>query len=129
LEQRLTQLRWSREDLAAQVGPSLSTVYKSLLGGRGPSERTLVRLEMALGWQRWPSHCILTGGAPSLSISHAVNTVSAQIDTELARGEQLGVTHTVTQFREFLLDVAHRLQQFYAGPDRPVGAALDARTA
>ena len=43
LEQRLAQLRWSRENLAAQGGPSPSTVYKSMLGGRQPTERTLAR--------------------------------------------------------------------------------------
>jgi hypothetical protein len=117
LTQRLAQLNWSREDLAAQGGPSPSTVYKTLAGGRRPTERTLARLELALGWQAGSAHRILEGGAPSVSITQQVATFASRIDRELARGESLGVARTAKELREFLLGVAVGLQHFYAGAE------------
>ncbi|WP_273735441.1 helix-turn-helix domain-containing protein [Mycolicibacterium septicum] len=128
MEQRLAQLRWSRENLAAEGGPSPSTVYKSLLGGRQPTERTLARLELALGWQAGSSHRILSGGAPALSVAHELIGLSGRIDAELQQGEDIGVRHTAAELREFLLEVAARLRQFYGGSDDAVGKALDVRT-
>lgn len=128
LEQRLAQLRWSRENLAAQGGPSPSTVYKSMLGGRQPTERTLARLESALGWQAGSSHRILTGGAPVMCLTRELDTLAVRIDADLQHGENFGVRHTAAELREFLLDVAARLRQFYGGPEDAVEEALDART-
>lgn len=125
LTQRLAQLRWSREELAAQGGPSPSTVYKTLAGGRRPTERTLARLELALGWQAGSAHRVLEGGAPSISITQEVATIAARIDRELARGESLGVTRTAKELREFLLGVAQGLERFYAGAEHTGAEVFD----
>ena len=125
LEQRLAQLRWTREDLAAHGGPSPSTVYKALAGGRRPTERTLARLELALGWQSGSAHRILDGGAPAISISQEVATVASRIDQELARGESVGVTRTAKELREFLLGVAQGLERFYSGGDHAGAEVFD----
>jgi hypothetical protein len=126
LEQRLAQLRWSREDLASQGGPSPSTVYKCVAGERRPTERTLARLELALGWQPGSAHRILDGGAPAMSISHEVATVASRIDQELSRGESVGVARTAKELREFLMGVAQGLERFYAGPEPAAGEVLNA---
>jgi hypothetical protein len=125
LTQRLAQLRWSREDLAAQGGPSPSTVYKALAGGRRPTERTLARLELALGWQPGSAHRILEGGAPAITITQEVATVASRIDQELARGESMGVTRTAKELREFLLGVAQGLEHFYSGAEHTGAEVLD----
>lgn len=125
LEQRLAQLRWTREDLATQGGPSPSTVYKAIAGGRQPTERTLARLELALGWKAGSAHQIMSGGAPAISITHEVATVAARIDQELARGESSGVGHTAKELREFLLGVAQGLERFYSGTEHPARGVLD----
>jgi hypothetical protein len=125
LTQRLAQLRWSREDLAAQGGPSPSTVYKALAGGRRPTERTLARLELALGWQPGSAHRILEGGAPAISITQEVANVASRIDQELSRGESMGVTRTAKELREFLLGVAQGLEHFYSGAQHPGAEVLD----
>jgi hypothetical protein len=122
LEQRLAQLRWSREDLAAQGGPSPSTVYKCVAGGRRPTERTLARLELALGWQPGSAHRVLEGGAPAMSITQEVATVASRIDQELSRG----VARTAKELREFLMGVAQGLERFYAGPEPAAGEVLNA---
>ena len=127
LEQRLAQLRWTREDLAANGGPSPSTVYKSLAGGRTPTPRTLARLEIALGWAAGSTQRILAGEAPALAIHQQIQGVSVRIDTELSHGEALGVRQTAAELRDFLLGVAGRLERFYTA-ELPVAEALDART-
>lgn len=128
LEQRLAQLWWSRENLAAQGGPSPSTVYKSLLGGREPTERTLARLELALGSQAGSSRRILSGGAPAMSLKPELDTVAGRIDSDLQHAEDVGVRRTAAELREFLLDVATRLRQFYGEPDDAAEEAINART-
>jgi hypothetical protein len=127
LEQRLAQLRWTRGDLADHGGPSPSTVYKSLTGGRTPTARTLAKLEIALGWDAGSSQRILFGEAPALAIHQQMHSVSLRIDTQLARGEALGVRQTAAELRDFLLDVAGSLERFYTA-ELPVTEALDART-
>ncbi len=122
LNQRLAQLRWSREELAAQGGPSPSTVYKAL--GRRRHER-MARLELALGWQAGSAHRILEGGAPAISITQEVATVASRIDQELARGESMGVTRTAKELREFLLGVAQGLERFYAGAQHTGAEVFD----
>lgn len=126
LEQRLGQLHWTREDLAAEGGPSPSTLYKCLVAGRQPTDRMLARLELALGWQPGSARRTLDGGAPAMSISHEVTTVASRIDADLARGESLGVAQTAKELREFLLGVAQRLERFYPGVEHTAAGALDA---
>lgn len=128
VEQRLAQLGWTREDLAGQGGPSPSTVYKLVREAVQPTERTIVRLDRALGWESGSSHAVMAGGAPSLSISREVETVSARIDAELASCEDSGVKRTAAELREFLMDVASRLGAFYTGPNGQPEEAHDART-
>jgi hypothetical protein len=127
LEQRLAQLRWNREDLAAAGGPSPSTVYKSLAVGRTPTARTLARLEIGLGWSIGSSERILAGGTPAVAIHQQIQSVSARIDTELARGEAVGVGLTAAELRDFLLGVAGRLERFYT-VERLAPDTFDART-
>jgi hypothetical protein len=127
LEQRLAQLRWTRDDLADHGGPSPSTVYKSLVWGRAPTARTLAKLEIAVGWAAGSSQRILVGEAPALAIHPQMHSVSLRIDTELARGEALGVRQTAAELRDFLLGVAGRLDRFHT-PELPVAEAVDART-
>ena len=129
VEQRLAALGWTRDDLAAQGGPSPSTVYKLVRESVQPTERTIARLDRALGWEPGSVHTIMAGGSPTVSLSQAVESVSARIDTELARCEASGVKRTAQELREFLLDVANRLHDFYTGSDGQVGEVLaDART-
>lgn len=129
VEQRLAQLGWTREDLAAHGGPSASTLYKMMVRQAVvPTERTIVRLDRALGWEPGSVRATLAGGSPTVSISVEAETVSARIDTELARCEASGVKRTAQELREFLLDVASRLHDFYTGPDGHAGEVLaDAR--
>lgn len=128
VEQRLAHLNWTRDDLAKADGPSPSTLYKMSREAVRPTERTIVKLDRALGWEPGSSHEIMAGGAPSLSITREVETVSARIDSELARGEGAGVHKTARELREFLLDVAHRLGGFYPGPTGQAEEDLDVRT-
>ena len=128
VEQRLAQLGWTREDLAAQGGPSPSTFYKLVRQAVRPTERTIVRLDRALGWEAGSSHAVMAGGAPSLSVSCELATVSARIDAELSCCQDSGVKKTAAELREFLMDVASRLGAFYTGPSGRPGEAGDART-
>jgi len=128
VEQRLAHLNWTRDDLAKADGPSPSTLYKMSREAVRPTERTIVKLDRALGWEPGSSHEIMAGGAPSLSITREVETVSARIDSELARGEDAGVHKTARELHEFLLDVASRLRVFYPGTTGHPEEALDVRT-
>jgi hypothetical protein len=128
VEQRLAQLGWTREDLATQGGPSPSTFYKLVRQAVRPTERTIVRLDRALGWEAGSSHAVMAGGAPSLSVSRAVATVSARIDAELACCQDSGVKKTAAELREFLMDVASRLGAFYTGPNGQPEEVGDARS-
>ena len=65
LEDRLAQLRWTREDLAAAGGPHPSTLYKAAEREGGLALKTLARLDVALGWQEGSAQRVLahaTGG-------------------------------------------------------------------
>ncbi len=100
-------------------------MYKCVAGERRPTERTLARLELALGWQPGSAHRILDGGAPAMSITQQVATVASGIDQEL-RGESVGVARTAKELREFLMGVAQGLERFYAGPEPAAGEVLNA---
>ena len=69
IQHRLAQLQWSRDDLAAAGGPSPSTLYKAHRGGRDLAERTLARLEVALGWQPGSGLRIVAGASPASDIT------------------------------------------------------------
>ena len=118
IQHRLAQLGWSRDDLAAAGGPSPSTLYKAHRGGRDLAERTVARLELALGWQPGSAQRVVDGGAPSLLVFEHVQTVSESIDVAMSHDEDAGVRRTAAELREFLMTVADRLGDFYTGSQR-----------
>src|SRR3954471_12915385 len=97
IQHRLAQLGWSRDDLAAAGGPSPSTLYKAHRGGRELAERTLARLELALGWQPGSAQRVVDGGAPSLRVFDRMQTVSDRIDAATRRNEDAGVRRTAAE--------------------------------
>jgi hypothetical protein len=115
IQQRLVHLGWSRDDLAAAGGPSPSTLYKAHRGGRELAERTLARLELALGWQPGSGQRIVDGGAPALRVFERIQTVSERIDAAIGHHEDAGVRRTAGELRDFLMAVADRLDDFYTG--------------
>jgi len=128
IQHRLAQLGWSRDDLAAAGGPSPSTLYKAHRGGRELAERTLARLELALGWQPGSAQRIVDGGAPGLRVFEQVQTVSESMDVAMSHNEDAGVRRTAAELREFLMTVADRLDDFYTGSQRPRHEVADADT-
>ena len=118
IQHRLVQLNWTRDDLAAAGGPSPSTLYKAHRAGRELAERTLARLELALGWQPGSAQRIVDGGSPALRMFEQVQTVSEAIDRAMSHSEDAGVRHTAAQLRDFLMTVANRLDDFYTGSRR-----------
>jgi hypothetical protein len=118
IQHRLAQLGWSRDDLAAAGGPSPSTLYKAHRGGRELAERTLARLELALGWQPGSAQRIVDGGAPALRVFEQVQTVSESIDAAMSHNEDAGARRTAAELRNFLMTVADRLDDFYSGSQR-----------
>jgi hypothetical protein len=128
IQHRLAQLGWSRDDLAAAGGPSPSTLYKAHRGGRELAERTLARLELALGWQPGSAQRIVDGGAPSLRVFEQAQTVSDSIDVAISHNEDAGVRHTAAELREFLMTVADHLGDFYTGSQRLPHEVADAGT-
>jgi hypothetical protein len=117
IQHRLAQLSWSRDDLAAAGGPSPSTLYKAHRGGRELAERTMARLELALGWQPGSAQRVVDGGAPALRVFERVQTVTDAIDVALRRHEDAGVRRTAAELRDLLLTVVQRLDDFYAGSE------------
>jgi hypothetical protein len=128
IQHRLAQLGWSRDDLAAAGGPSPSTLYKAHRGGRELAERTLARLELALGWQPGSAQRVVDGGAPALRVFERVQTVSESIDVAMSHNEDAGVRRTAAELREFLMTVADRLDDFYTGSQRLPHEVADADT-
>jgi hypothetical protein len=118
IQHRLAQLDWSRDDLAAAGGPSPSTLYKAHRGGRELAERTLARLELALGWQPGSAQRIVDGGAPALRVFEQVQTVSESFDAMMSHNEDASVRRTAAELRDFLMSVADRLDDFYTGSQR-----------
>lgn len=128
VEDRLAQLRWTREALAAAGGPAPSTLYKAAERGGGLSVKTLARLDVALGWQEGSAKWTLAGGSPALRISEQLNRCASAIDAARLDAESTGVSRTAAELKNFLLDVAQRLGDFYTEPVRAVGDAADAST-
>ncbi len=125
VEDRLAQLRWTREDLAAAGGPAPSTLYKAAERGGGLSVKTLARLDVALSWREGSATWILAGGSPALRISEQLSPCAAAIDAALLDAEGAGVSRTAVELQNFLLDVAQRLGDFYTKPVRAVRVAAD----
>lgn len=128
VEDRLAQLRWTREDLAAAGGPAPSTLYKAAERGGGLSVKTLARLDVALSWQEGSAKWTLAGGSPSLRLSEQVSGCAAAIDAARLDAQGAGVSRTAAELKNFLLDVAQRLGDFYTEPVRTGGGAADVGT-
>ena len=126
LEDRLAQLRWTREDLAAAGGPAPSTLYKAGQREGGLAPRTLARLDFTLGWQEGSAQRVLSGGSPAVRISEQVSSCSSGIDAALRDAEHGGVSQCAAELKNFLLDVAQRLGDFYTEPVRTAGGGADA---
>jgi hypothetical protein len=126
VEDRLAQLRWTREDLAAAGGPAPSTLYKAAERGGGLSVKTLARLDVALGWQEGSTQQVLAGGSPAVRVSEQVSLCASAIDAARRDAECAGVSRCAAELKNFLLDVAQRLDDFYTEPVRAVGDAADA---
>lgn len=126
VEDRLAQLRWTREDLAAAGGPHPSTLYKAAEREGGLSVKTLARLDVALGWQEGSSQRTLAGESPAARISEQISQCAAAINAARRDAECAGVSRCAAELKNFLLDVAHHLDDFYTEPVRAVGEATDA---
>ncbi|MEE6140604.1 hypothetical protein SKC41_30370 [Mycobacterium sp. 050128] len=126
VEDRLAQLRWTREDLAAAGGPAPSTLYKASERDGGLSLKTLARLDVALGWQEGSARRVLAGESPAVRISDQVSQCAAVIDAARRDAECTGVSRCADELKNFLLDVVQRLDEFYTEPVRAVGDAADA---
>jgi len=125
IQHRLVQLQWTRNTLAAAGGPSPSTLRKAHREDRELAERTLARLDCALGWQPGSARRVMEGGSPSVRISEQVETAASNIDAALKGGEDSGVRHTAAELRDFLMTVAQQLDRFYTGPARASGEVAD----
>ncbi|BAN91963.1 MULTISPECIES: hypothetical protein [Mycobacterium] len=125
VEDRLAQLRWTREDLAAAGGPAPSTLYKAAERNGGLALKTLARLDVALGWQEGSAQRVLAGESPAVRISDQLSQCAAAIDAARREAECTGVARCATELKNFLLDVAQRLDDFYTEPVRAVGDAAD----
>jgi hypothetical protein len=126
LEDRLAQLRWTRDDLATAGGPAPSTLYKAGQREGGLAPRTLARLDFALGWQEGSAQRVLGGGSPAVRISDQVSSYSSSIDAALRDAEGGGVSRCAVELKNFLLDVAQRLSDFYTEPVQTAGGGDDA---
>ena len=125
VEDRLAQLRWTREDLAGAGGPHPSTLYKAAEREGGLSVKTLARLDVALGWQEGSAQRVLAGESPALRISEQLNTCAVAINAARRDAECAGVSRCAVELKKFLMEVAQRLDDFYTEPGRTVGDAAD----
>ncbi|AYE99315.1 hypothetical protein C0J29_30560 (plasmid) [Mycobacterium paragordonae] len=126
VEDRLAQLRWTRDDLACAGGPAPSTLRKAGQRGGGLTARTLARLDFALGWQEGSAQRALLGQSPSVRISEQLSAYSSKIDAAMREAEREGTGRCATELKNFLLDVAQRLGDFYTDPVEPVRDSADA---
>ena len=126
LEDRLAELGWTREDLAAAGGPAPSTLRKARQCDGQLAPRILARLDVALGWQEGSAAQMMAGGSPAVRISEQVNSRSQAVDAALGDAECGGVSGSALELKKFLLDVAQRLDDFYTEPIRAAGGGADA---
>jgi hypothetical protein len=133
VDRRLDTLRMTKEDVAARGGPEASTLHKVLhrSSQNTPRVRTLLRLDLSLGWEPGSSAAVLLGGYPLSVTARASRTadgarpvsaeeVVARLMTRLkglideTRAE---VDALVTRLDE-LEGVHHRLaEELHADPD------------
>lgn len=118
VQRRLVQLGWSRDDLFANGGPSPSTLYKANRFDREMDERSMHRLEQAVGWEEDSCRQVLEGSEPTIRLSDQVETVKTRVDAAVVESERLAVGRTAAELREFLMGVAEQLREFY--PDDQV---------
>lgn len=118
IDARLVQLGWSRANLAAAGGPTPSTLYKAGQREGGLAPRTLTRLDFVLGWQDGSAQQVIDGGAPAVRLSEQVEASARRIDAALRRAQCVGTNQCAQQLKNFLLDVAQRLDAFYTPSDR-----------
>lgn len=66
VDRRLETLRMTKDDIAARGGPEPSTLHKVLhrSGQHTPRVRTLLRLDLSVGWEPGSSAAVLLGGYP-----------------------------------------------------------------
>lgn len=126
LEDRLAQLRWNRQDLAAAGGPAPSTLRKARMREGPLAPRTLAQLDFALGWQEGSAQAIMAGGSPAVRVSDLVNSCSLAVDAALRDSERQGVSRCAMELKKFLDDVARRLGDFYTEPVPTAGGGADA---
>lgn len=126
LEDRLAQLRWTRQNLAAAGGPAPSTLRKARMREGPLAPRTLAQLDFALGWQEGSAQAIMAGASPAVRVSDLVNSCSAAVDAALRDSERHGVARCAMELKKLLDDVALRLSAFYTEPAPIGGGGADA---
>jgi len=126
LEDRLAQLRWTRQDLAAAGGPAPSTLRKARIREGLLAPRTMAQLDFALGWQEGSAQAIMAGASPAMRVSDLVIPCSAVVDAALRDSERHGVARCAMELKKFLDDVASRLSAFYTEPVPSTGGGADA---
>lgn len=127
LEDRLAQLRWTRQDLAAAGGPAPSTLRKARLREGLLAPRTLAQLDFALGWQEGCAEAIMAGASPAVRISDLVSSCSVGMEAALRDNERYLVGRFAMELKKFLDDVAQRLGAFYTEPALTVEGGADVR--
>ncbi|WP_396911201.1 XRE family transcriptional regulator [Mycolicibacterium sp.] len=126
VQRRLVQLGWSRDDLFAHGGPSPSTLYKAYRLNREMDERTMHKLERAVGWEEESCRITLDGGEPTIRLSDQVETVKTRVDAAVAESERVAVGRTAAELRDFLMGVAEQLREFYPDDQAPHREPADA---
>lgn len=101
-------------------------MYKAAERDGGLAPKTLARLDVALGWQEGSAQRVLAGESPAVRISEQINLCAAAINAARRDAECGGVSRCASELKNFLMDVAQRLDDFYTEPVRAVGDAADA---
>lgn len=117
------------DDLNTLGGPCSSTLRKMRQSGKIPTEGTLVRLELALGWAPRSARTILAGGEPVEVMSSLVGNVSARVMHALSGPHRSRTGATAAELRKFLLAVAEELEGFYTEPEKDGQEGAHAHTA
>lgn len=125
VEDRLAQLRWTREDLAAAGGPASATLRKAVQRGGGLTPRSLTRLDLALGWQDGSAERVLRGGSPAMRVSGMITACSGGIDAAIQEAERLGVGLVVRELIIFLRECAQGFEAFYTRLAGPIPEGVD----
>lgn len=126
IDDRLARLRWSREDLFKEGGPSPATLRGAARTGRELSARSLARLDSTLDWEVGSASLVLAGGKPTVRISDLVTASLTLIDEEMQGSHGCGAMRCVIEVKNLLLDVAQRLDDFYTEQAGPARCGADA---